>query len=94
MVTIELDCGLLTDRKQAHEYLKEKFGFPDYYGRNLDALYDLLSSYKYPCEICILNAPVIEGALGGYGSALLATIKEAAEDNPNLTLAEKSSQGI
>lgn len=83
---IELDCAQLIDRKQTHDYLKIKFGFPDYYGRNLDALYDLLSSSDAAYEISVINREVIEANLGGYGSALLAAIEEAAEDNPKVTL--------
>ena len=93
MMGITLDCSLMTDRRQAHEYLKEKFGFPDHYGKNLDALYDLLSSCGSPREIRIVHASVIEQTLGGYGSALLATIKEAAEDNPRLTLTVEMESG-
>lgn len=30
---------------EIHKYLKEQLEFPDYYGMNLDALWDLLSGY-------------------------------------------------
>ena len=40
---VKLDTYQMIDREDAHEYLKNKFQFPDYYGRNLDALYDLLT---------------------------------------------------
>lgn len=83
---IELDCAQLIDRKQTHDYLKTLFEFPDYYGRNLDALYDLLSSSEIPYEIFVRNRRDIEDNLGGYGSALLATIEEASQDNPKVTL--------
>ena len=36
-------------RETAHTYLKEILHLPDYYGRNLDALYDCL------CEIITLS---------------------------------------
>lgn len=38
-----LDAEKLNERESAHEYLKEVFDFPEYYGKNLDALYDCLS---------------------------------------------------
>ena len=41
MRLIELDINKLNNGK--HQYLKEIFNLPDYYGMNLDALYDLLS---------------------------------------------------
>jgi ribonuclease inhibitor len=85
---VELDCAQLLDRKQTHEYLKEKFSFPDYYGKNLDALFDLLSSVGDLLTVVLFNTSAAEMNLGGYGSALIATIREAAEDNPNIELVE------
>jgi len=85
---VELDCARMTGRTETHEYLKEKFSFPEYYGKNLDALYDLLTSVGEAMTIVLVNRPAAELNLGGYGSALLATIREAAEDNPNIDLCE------
>lgn len=45
MQEITLDftnCKYLLD---LHKELKEKFGFPDYYGENLSALWDCLDNY-------------------------------------------------
>lgn len=41
-----LDARKLNERKEAHKYLKKIFSFPDFYGENLDALYDLLSEMR------------------------------------------------
>ena len=39
---ITLDIKEFKDRKKAHLYLKKILNLPDYYGENLDALYDCL----------------------------------------------------
>lgn len=86
---IELDCAQMTDRASAHDYLKEKFFFPDYYGRNLDALYDLLTSLGEIVTIVMVNGHMAEKNMGGYGAALISAIREAAEENPNMELIEE-----
>lgn len=83
---IELDCAFLTSRKDAHDYLQQLLQLPEYYGRNLDALYDVLTSIGTPMTIVVKNETMAEENLGGYGSALLATIREAAEENPAVTV--------
>ena len=42
-----LDALQMQNRDDAHIYLKEMFRFPDYYGENLDALYDLLCGVQF-----------------------------------------------
>ena len=40
MTTVVVDGGLMTSREAAHDLLAARLGLPEYYGRNLDALYD------------------------------------------------------
>ena len=45
---IEIDFSEITELESMHILLKEKLGFPDFYGKNLNALIDCLSSVRYP----------------------------------------------
>ena len=45
MKTVYLRAGFMCDEELAHEYLQEMLELPDYYGKNLDALYDCLTSF-------------------------------------------------
>lgn len=82
----ELDGRMMTDRNAAHEHLAQRLGFPAYYGKNLDALYDLLMECSKPIEIVFYHAEYMKEQLGVYGSALLHTLQEAENDNINLTV--------
>ena len=86
MKTIVIDGGMMFTREAAHDYLALRLGFPDYYGRNLDALYDLLSEFAQPTRLVIYRHWELDAALGTYGAALLETMADAARDNPKLTL--------
>lgn len=46
MRTIFLRAGFLCEEELAHEYLQEELELPEYYGKNLDALYDCLTSFS------------------------------------------------
>lgn len=43
METITLDGGAVCSRESAYELLAAALGLPDCWGRNLDALYDVLT---------------------------------------------------
>lgn len=46
-------------KKDEHEYLIEELDLPDYYGRNLDALYDCLTEIGKETEIEIINSEYV-----------------------------------
>lgn len=79
-----LDCAYLTERDSAHGYLAEVFGFPPYYGRNLDALYDCLTELG-PCQIVLTGADTLR-QWGGYGARILDTLEAAAAEDPRIQL--------
>ena len=81
---VVLDCEKLIQRKQAHLYLAEMLGFPDYYGKNLDALYDCLTELG-ECVIVLNGEDILRGA-EGYGVKVLKVLREAANVNPGLKL--------
>ena len=85
METVLLDCVQMTDREAAHNYLAQALNFPQWYGRNLDALYDLLTGWLGPVRLELVNVQALE-ALGDYGRDLLNTLQEAASETPNLEL--------
>lgn len=51
-LTYRIDCRELTSRTAAHDCFARVFALPAFYGRNLDALYDVLT------ELPAVHAPV------------------------------------
>lgn len=80
-----LDGGEMATKEIAHTYLVAKLQLPDYYGRNLDALWDLLSTMSEPIKIILINEEKLMGYLGDYGSSLVEVLCDAAEENENIS---------
>lgn len=83
-MTVVLDGKAMVDRVTAHTHLAERLELPTYYGRNLDALYDVLTEIGEETEIILTDPAAVAEQMGKYGEALLATLQEAAEENPRL----------
>lgn len=81
MKHITLDGNILADIAQVHDYLKEMLEFPEYYGKNLDALYDCLTDLA-DVEITI-TSPEEDGAIF---QKVLRVFKAADRKNENLKL--------
>lgn len=82
METVFLDGAAASTRAALYDQLAQRFSFPDYYGRNLDALYDLLTERQTPTRLVVRRRAVLEETLGGYGASFLKTLEEAARENP------------
>ena len=81
MKQITLDGNILADAALVHDYLKEQLQFPEYYGKNLDALYDCLTDLN-DIEITI-TAPDEDGAI--Y-QRILRVFKSAQKANDDFDL--------
>lgn len=85
-VEVILDGCRMTSREALWDYLTEVFDLPDYFGRNLDALFDVLTERRTPLTVKLIGREQMETALGGYGESLLETFSEAAEENGYLDI--------
>ena len=89
---IVLDLSRMTTRRKAHDYLKEILGFPEYYGRNLDALHDCLTELGPYTLVLVksVEAPDADGveevSVHNYAEKVIRVLNEAAEENNNLTI--------
>lgn len=81
MKQITLDGNILSDAALVHDYLKDQLQFPEYYGKNLDALYDCLTDLD---DIEITITPADED--GAIYRRILRVFKSAENENDSITL--------
>ena len=55
MKSVILDAKKMLEKENMHEYFAKKFDLPEYYGRNLDALFDCLCEINEPMLIKLKN---------------------------------------
>lgn len=78
---IVLDAQCMDTVEKVHDYLSEKLNFPEYYGRNLDALYECLCELS-DVELVILHRQEAKR----YYFRVEKVLKKAAEENGDLTI--------
>ena len=81
MKQIILDGNILADAAKVHDYLMKILEFPEYYGKNLDALFDCLTDLN-DIEITI-TSPAEDGAIF---QRILRVFKSADHENNLLKL--------
>ncbi len=84
MKQITLNGKKMTDRESAHAYIAEKLGFPDYYGKNLDALADCVSEFCLDKYIRFKHFEEAEKNLGEYAEGLCEVFSDIADENPRI----------
>ena len=85
MKIIVLDGRRMTDRETAHLYLKKKLELPEYYGRNLDALYDCLCEMNN-VQIVVAYVAEMKDNLRRYADNIINVFEAAEEKNPKLSV--------
>jgi uncharacterized protein (DUF169 family)/RNAse (barnase) inhibitor barstar len=79
MKRYELDGRLCLDRGDFCRRLIELLNFPEYCGKNLDALYDALTSLPEPTELTVTHFAGLERRLGDWGRRLRKMLMDASE---------------
>ena len=82
---IELDGRQLLTRETAHTYLKRVLDLPEYYGNNLDALYDCLTELS-GVTLILRHGDSLQD---GFGAKALRVLRDAARANSDLVLEER-----
>ena len=76
MKKIILDGNLII--KDGHNYLKKILDVPDYYGENLDAVYDCLTEIGHNTDIILKNDELVD-------KEIINTFKDASDENPYIS---------
>ena len=74
--------------EEVHVPFAQALDLPDYYGRNLDALFDCLTDRREAMTVRLLHREALEDRLGRRGAAMVRLLRRAAEENPAVTLLE------
>ena len=86
MRKINLDIEKMRSLPMLHKYLHTALALPEYYGANLDALFDCLTELAEPTELVIPRQVADEAYLGWYGQQFLQMLQDAAEENTALKI--------
>ncbi len=89
MAEIVLDGLDLQSLEEVHDRFARVLDLPEWYGRNLDALFDCLTDLGEPVTVRLLHQEALEDRLGPRGRALVRLLRRAAEENPRVTLLRK-----
>lgn len=76
MREVTVDCAAHSPAR-LHQALAQKLDFPDWYGNNLDALYDCLTDLEEQTRLTLLNLE---------NEGFRQTVLDAAQVNPLLSV--------
>ena len=87
-----LNGETIHSRRELYDTLDRLMDLPDYFGRNLDALHDVLLHEILPAgpmtiEICGFDA--LRANIGEYATGLKHMLNDAARDDRHLTVVLK-----
>ncbi len=86
MMMAQLHLQDISGKEELHDRLTQILDLPEYYGRNLDALYDVLTDRGEQTILWVYPDEDADARLGGYLSALLDTLRDAAAENPAVSV--------
>lgn len=77
-----IDCAAIHSPEELHRAIASTLSFPDWYGHNLDALYDCLTSLTHVTSLVFYDWDCVDAFSEGFHRVLT----DAEMDNPTLTV--------
>ena len=84
MTELVINGSLIADKDALHDLMARELALPEWYGRNLDALFDCLTDLTEDLTISLIDATALEANLGRYGVGFQKMLKDAAAENPHI----------
>ena len=83
-----IDLTGAENRKEIHDRIEQELPVPGWYGRNLDALYDVLTEpcFGEDCMICFTGCAGFRNSMPRYMAAMQQMCGAASEENPGLVV--------
>ncbi len=81
-----LDLSDVTDRDELYDAIEDQLPVPNYFGRNLDALYDDLSEVSDDWDLVVKNYEEFAEADPQYFKKFKHTLKDLMVDIPDFTV--------
>ena len=81
-----LDGEKISSKDELHKLMESVLDFPEWYGGNLDALYDCLTDLMEEVDIHLQNIEAFHQNLGEYADKLLRVLHDAEQANLNIQL--------
>ena len=83
MKEMTMDVSAVADRAEFHALLKETLEFPQWYGENLDALYDCLTDLSGDVAVTFTGWGIFTQRLGSYAHSAKKAMDYAQRRNPH-----------
>ena len=77
-----IDCTQIRTKEDLHRIFRDTLGFPEWYGNNLDALYDCLTDIQEDITVTLLRFDT----MGSFRAGFRAVLEEAEQDNSHLII--------
>lgn len=86
MKIVLLDGNKIKTEKKLHAEFKKSLDFPDWYGENLDALYDMLTWLTDEIGVIAVNTDLIKEKLGKYWDNFLYLMNDIKNERSGFYL--------
>ncbi len=86
MKSVSINSADYVSMEEVHEELADALDFPKYYGKNLDALYDVLTDADETTIIGLDLNTVQSGTMLQALQRLVEVVQEASDVNPRIIL--------